>query len=50
VATKMVFLGLVKRPINILTKCVTHVWNVDTNGHDNTEWDRNLYLFSQHIF
>lgn len=27
-----------------------HVWNVDTNGHDNTEWDRNLYLFSQHIF
>lgn len=29
---------------------VTHVWNVDTNGHDNTEWDRNLYLFSQRIF
>ncbi|SDG60564.1 alpha/beta hydrolase [Chitinophaga filiformis] len=27
-----------------------HVWNVDTNGHDNTEWDRNLYLFSQQIF
>ncbi|WP_436484693.1 alpha/beta hydrolase [Chitinophaga sp. ARDCPP14] len=29
---------------------VPHVWSVDTNGHDNTEWDRNLYLFSQHIF
>ena len=27
-----------------------HVWNVDTNGHDNKEWDRNLYLFSQYIF
>lgn len=27
-----------------------HIWNVDTNGHDNAEWDRNLYLFSQHIF
>lgn len=27
-----------------------HVWNVDANGHDNNEWDRNLYLFSQHIF
>lgn len=27
-----------------------HVWNVDNNGHDNTEWDRNLYLFSQRIF
>ncbi|MBC9934427.1 beta-L-arabinofuranosidase domain-containing protein [Chitinophaga qingshengii] len=27
-----------------------HVWNVDTNGHDNTEWDRNLYLFAQRIF
>ncbi|MCF6407275.1 hypothetical protein L3C95_30555 [Chitinophaga filiformis] len=27
-----------------------HVWNVDNNGHDNTEWDRNLYLFCQHIF
>jgi enterochelin esterase-like enzyme len=27
-----------------------HVWNVDTNGHDNKEWDRNLYLFAQYIF
>jgi hypothetical protein len=23
---------------------------VDGNAHDNTEWDNNLYLFSQHIF
>lgn len=29
---------------------IPHIWNVDTNGHDNTEWDRNLYLFSQQIF
>ena len=29
---------------------VTHVWHVDGNAHDNTEWDNNLYLFSQHIF
>ncbi|MGO4292331.1 alpha/beta hydrolase [Chitinophaga sp. RAB17] len=29
---------------------VPHIWNVDTNGHDNNEWDRNLYLFSQQIF
>lgn len=29
---------------------VTHIWSVDTNEHDNMEWDRNLYLFSQHIF
>jgi hypothetical protein len=29
---------------------VPHIWNADTNGHDNIEWDRNLYLFSQHIF
>ncbi len=29
---------------------VSHIWNVDTNGHDNKEWDRNLYLFSQYIF
>lgn len=24
---------------------IPHVWNVDANGHDNIEWDRNLYLF-----
>lgn len=29
---------------------VPHVWSVDANGHDNIEWDRNLYLFLQHIF
>ncbi|WP_211092884.1 alpha/beta hydrolase [Chitinophaga polysaccharea] len=29
---------------------IRHIWNVDANGHDNTEWDNNLYLFSQHIF
>lgn len=29
---------------------IPHIWNVDGNGHDNTEWDNNLYLFSQHIF
>jgi enterochelin esterase-like enzyme len=29
---------------------VPHVWHVDGNAHDTTEWDDNLYLFSQHIF
>lgn len=29
---------------------VAHVWHVDGNAHDTTEWDNNLYLFSQHIF
>jgi enterochelin esterase-like enzyme len=29
---------------------VAHVWHVDANAHDTTEWDNNLYLFSQHIF
>ncbi|GAA0527839.1 alpha/beta hydrolase [Chitinophaga japonensis] len=29
---------------------VPHIWNADTNGHDNIEWDRNLYLFSRYIF
>nr|WP_295875070.1 alpha/beta hydrolase-fold protein [uncultured Chitinophaga sp.] len=29
---------------------IPHVWSVDTNGHDNTEWDRNLYLFAQQLF
>ncbi len=31
-------------------KGVPHVWHVDGNAHDNTEWDNNLYLFGQHIF
>lgn len=29
---------------------VQHTWHVDGNAHDTTEWDNNLYLFSQHIF
>jgi len=29
---------------------VPHIWHVDGNAHDNTEWDNNLYLFSQHLF
>jgi enterochelin esterase-like enzyme len=31
-------------------KGVPHVWHVDGNAHDTTEWDNNLYLFSQHLF
>jgi len=31
-------------------KNVPHVWHVDGNGHDGTEWANNLYLFVQHIF
>ncbi len=31
-------------------KGVPHVWHVDGNAHDATEWKNNLYLFSQHIF
>lgn len=31
-------------------KGVNHIWHVDSNAHDNTEWDNNLYLFAQHIF
>lgn len=29
---------------------VPHVWHVDSNAHDDTEWANNLYLFVQHIF
>jgi enterochelin esterase-like enzyme len=29
---------------------VPHVWHVDDNAHDDTEWANNLYLFVQHIF
>jgi enterochelin esterase-like enzyme len=29
---------------------VPHIWHVDGNGHDDTEWANNLYLFVQHIF
>ena len=28
---------------------VPHVWRVDDNGHDSTEWRNNLYLFAQNI-
>ena len=31
-------------------KGVPHVWHVDGNAHDTTEWQNNLYLFSQRIF
>ncbi len=31
-------------------KGIPHIWHVDTNAHDNTEWDNNLYLFAQHLF
>lgn len=29
---------------------VPHIWHVDSNGHDATEWRNNLYYFVQHIF
>jgi enterochelin esterase-like enzyme len=29
---------------------VPHVYNIDGGKHDNLEWDKNLYLFSLHIF
>jgi hypothetical protein len=29
---------------------IPHVWHVDSNAHDNTEWANNLYLFAQRIF
>jgi hypothetical protein len=31
-------------------KGVPHIWHVDSNAHDGTEWANNLYLFAQHIF
>jgi enterochelin esterase-like enzyme len=31
-------------------KNIPHIWHVDSNGHDGTEWANNLYLFAQHIF
>jgi len=31
-------------------KNVPHVWHVDSNAHDATEWRNNLYLFAQRIF
>lgn len=29
---------------------VSHVWHVEENGHDDTEWANNLYHFAQQIF
>lgn len=29
---------------------VPHVWTVDSNAHDRTEWRNNLYYFMQHVF
>jgi enterochelin esterase-like enzyme len=29
---------------------VPHIWHVDSNGHDATEWRNNLFLFAQHLF
>jgi enterochelin esterase-like enzyme len=29
---------------------VPHVWHVDGNAHDDTEWANHLYLFVQNIF
>ena len=31
-------------------KDVPHVFHVDGNAHDFTEWKNNLYLFSQRLF
>jgi hypothetical protein len=31
-------------------KGVPHIWHVDSNAHDATEWTNNLYLFAQHTF
>ncbi len=31
-------------------KGVPHIWHVDGNAHDTTEWANNLYLFAQRIF
>jgi enterochelin esterase-like enzyme len=29
---------------------VPHIWNVDSNAHDPTEWRNNFYYFAQNIF
>jgi enterochelin esterase-like enzyme len=29
---------------------IPHIWNVDGNAHDTTEWKNNFYWFSQQIF
>ena len=35
---------------NFKKQGIPHIWNVDGNAHDDTEWANNLYLFIQHIF
>lgn len=35
---------------NFKKQGIPHIWNVDSNAHDDTEWANNLYLFIQHIF
>jgi len=29
---------------------VPHIWHVDSHGHDETEFSKNLYLFAQQLF
>jgi enterochelin esterase-like enzyme len=29
---------------------VTHIWHVDTHGHDPTERSKNFYLFAERLF
>jgi len=29
---------------------VTHIWHVDSHGHDGNTWSKNLYNFAQQIF
>ena len=31
-------------------KEISHIWNVDSYGHDGTHWKNNLYYFTQRIF
>jgi enterochelin esterase-like enzyme len=31
-------------------KGISHIYHIDSNAHDNIEWDNNLYLFAQHLF
>jgi enterochelin esterase-like enzyme len=31
-------------------KGIAHVYHIDSNAHDNIEWDNNLYLFAQHLY
>jgi enterochelin esterase-like enzyme len=31
-------------------KGIPHIYHIDSNAHDNFEWDNNLYLFAQHLY